>query len=321
MLSMDILFNRFPLVVNVELANVLGLSESIVLQQVHYWLQKNKEEGRNLKDGFTWTYNTYIDWQEQFPFWSDSTIKRTISKLENMGLLVSASYNKEKFDRTKWYRIDYDALNNLVTARCGQNDPIDNIGVSEDESAITQEEALPNDHSQTNDARQALNIRLGQNDPIEDSKLTKSTMSNCPDPSGQFDPMDDVKLTRPIPETNNRDYPETTTTGSCCCEEKLEQIKRLFHDSGIDISSEHAIKQLAAAYSGKEIKIIAATLADRKKRGYITNPGGVLSARPAAVASAILKGEFYPIEPGSKNNKAVTTYSDYETYIPPEQGG
>jgi hypothetical protein len=110
---MDILFNKVPLqlVVNVELANILGLNECIVLQQVHYWLEKNKKEGRNFKDGFIWIYNTYADWQEQFPFWSDSTIKRIFSKLEDMSLLVSASYNN-----TKWYRIDYDMLNNLVTA-------------------------------------------------------------------------------------------------------------------------------------------------------------------------------------------------------------
>jgi hypothetical protein len=139
-------------------------------------------------------------------------------------------------------------------------------------------------------------------------------MSICPAPSGQNDPMDDVNLTRPIPETNNRDYPETTTTDSCCCEEKIKQI---FHDSGIDISSDQTINQLAAAYSDKEIKIIAATLADRKKRGYITNPGGILTSRPAAIASSILKGEFYPIKPGPKNNKAITTYSDYEIYVPP----
>ena len=37
-----------------KLAKWLGLNEAILLQQIHYWLQKNAEDGRNLEEGRYW---------------------------------------------------------------------------------------------------------------------------------------------------------------------------------------------------------------------------------------------------------------------------
>lgn len=107
-----LLINELPLMVLPKLANAIGLNEAIVLQQIHYWLGKST----NVRDGYTWVYNSYPEWQEQFPFWSIDTIKRTIHKLEKTGLLVSDSFNTMKMDRTKWYRIDYDSLSEMETA-------------------------------------------------------------------------------------------------------------------------------------------------------------------------------------------------------------
>ena len=47
------------------------------------------------------------------PFWSESTIKRTIKSLEEQGYLLSANYNRLKMDKTKWYSIDYEKLAEL----------------------------------------------------------------------------------------------------------------------------------------------------------------------------------------------------------------
>lgn len=53
-------------------------------------------------------YNTYEGWKKQFPFWSESTIRRTIVRLEKKGIVVSRY--RSQMDKTKWYRIDYDVL-------------------------------------------------------------------------------------------------------------------------------------------------------------------------------------------------------------------
>ena len=105
-----LLFDDHPLVVNPQLAKLIGLNEAIVLQQVHYWVNLNEKAGKNFKDDFTWTYNTLKAWQEQFPFWSAMTIRRTIASLEKSGYLISANLNKMRSDKTKWYRVAPDIL-------------------------------------------------------------------------------------------------------------------------------------------------------------------------------------------------------------------
>lgn len=96
-----------------ELAVKLGLYEAFVLQQVHYWLLQSKHE----IEGRMWVYNTYEDWNKQLPFMSLSTVKRAILKLEKQGILISGCFNKFRVDKTKWYTINYDVLDqmNLLT--------------------------------------------------------------------------------------------------------------------------------------------------------------------------------------------------------------
>lgn len=114
-----LLFDSQPLVIDPALAVKIGLNEAIFIQQIHYWIEVNKRDNKNNYDGYHWTYNSYPEWQKQFPFWSEATIKRTVYRLESKGLLVSSNYNKRGFDKTKWYRIDYDKLNQITS---GQND-------------------------------------------------------------------------------------------------------------------------------------------------------------------------------------------------------
>ncbi|MED5041081.1 DnaD domain protein [Geobacillus stearothermophilus] len=100
------LLDEKPLIILPSLAKEIGLNEAIILQQLHYWLQ----ESQNIRDGYKWVYNTYEDWQKQFPFWSKNTIIRAIKSLEKKGLIVTGNYNKLAIDNTKWYRIDYEKL-------------------------------------------------------------------------------------------------------------------------------------------------------------------------------------------------------------------
>ena len=57
------------------------------------------------------------------PFWSLSTIKRTISNLQKKDYLIVDRFNKAGFDKTNWYSIDYDNLNKGLNQRLVQNEP------------------------------------------------------------------------------------------------------------------------------------------------------------------------------------------------------
>ena len=109
----NLLLDDRPLVIQPKLIELLGdPTEAIILQQIHYWLVKNM----NIKDGYSWVYNSIKDWNKQFKWLSEPTLKRKFKSLEDKGLLITGNYNKAKFDRTKWYRIDYDALDEMVQA-------------------------------------------------------------------------------------------------------------------------------------------------------------------------------------------------------------
>lgn len=106
----NLLFDERPLVILPSLAVALGdLDEAAILQQIHYWTQKNM----NVVDGYSWVYNSMDEWQKQFPWLSKRSLDRKFKKLKEKNLLVIENHNKKKFDKTNWYRINYEELNKL----------------------------------------------------------------------------------------------------------------------------------------------------------------------------------------------------------------
>jgi hypothetical protein len=106
----NLLINEPPLQVLPSLAIALNsVDKAIILQQIHYWIARSS----NVKDNYKWVYNSVSEWHKQFPWLSEKTVQRYLKDLENHGLLITGNYNKAKFDRTKWYRINYEALDSL----------------------------------------------------------------------------------------------------------------------------------------------------------------------------------------------------------------
>jgi DNA-binding PadR family transcriptional regulator len=135
---MRLLIDEPPLQVLPSLATAIGLNKAIVLQQLHYWLQTSSHQ----IEGKKWIYNTYEEWRKQFPFWSEKTIKRTFRELEKDGLIVTTTkFNKSKFDKTKWYTINYEKLaeieNRIMSLRRGQIDPTRESICPDEKSKLT----------------------------------------------------------------------------------------------------------------------------------------------------------------------------------------
>lgn len=104
-----LLINEDPLPIMPLLAEVVGLNEAVVLQQVHFWVEYGKANNDRHKyhDGHWWTYGTYTYWKNKnFRWWAEKTVYRIFRSLEEKGLLVSGNYNRMWSDQTKWYRIN-----------------------------------------------------------------------------------------------------------------------------------------------------------------------------------------------------------------------
>ncbi|PHM45903.1 replication protein [Xenorhabdus mauleonii] len=171
----SLLLKSRPLVVNPELAVRLGLNEAIVLQQLQYWLTET-ESGIDA-NGRRWIYNTIEKWQEQFPFFSESTIKRAFANLKKMNVLRIEQINKSNHDRTNYYSINY-------------------------------EHALLNDEvkmTPSNDSKS--HRRTGQNDLIDKRKMKRSNGSDCAALNGSNWPD--------LTENTTEITTETTAENSC----------------------------------------------------------------------------------------------------------
>lgn len=107
---------------NAKMAEEIGLNEAIVLGQLCYWISINEKAGRNFKDGRYWTYNTFEQWREQFPWWSVATIKRIFASLKKSGFIVTGRYNERGYDQTKWYAVVSEKLLPYVDSPSDQND-------------------------------------------------------------------------------------------------------------------------------------------------------------------------------------------------------
>ena len=76
-------------------------------------LQRN---GRSeyLFNGKWWIQATYDEWvAREFPWLSASSVKRFFRDLEEQGIVISRQEEKS-MDRSKWYTIDFDALEELL---------------------------------------------------------------------------------------------------------------------------------------------------------------------------------------------------------------
>ncbi|HCL5401260.1 TPA: conserved phage C-terminal domain-containing protein [Citrobacter freundii] len=136
---MSLLMTSRPIVINPDLAYSIGLNEAIALQQINYWLKETNSGMES--DGVRWIYNTTEQWLEQFPFWSESTLKRTFTRLKTLGVLKIEQLNKSQRDMTNFYTINYESelldevkVTESKRSKCatpaGQNDTMGEVKVT-----------------------------------------------------------------------------------------------------------------------------------------------------------------------------------------------
>lgn len=132
------------------LAEKLGINEAIILDKIHKFM--NSPKNKNIHSGKNYVYNSYKKWHTNiFPFLSESTIKRAITRLENLKILESDNFNKLKFDKTKHYTINYLKIDKII------ND-------YEAESKISELNLLNKKSKQV--------IRVSQNEPNSNSNIS-----------------------------------------------------------------------------------------------------------------------------------------------------
>ena len=319
-----LLINEVPLMCLPSLAVKIGLNEALFIQQLHYWVDRSK----NIIDGRQWVYNTMADWSRQFPFWSQKTLSRTISNLEKQKLVISGNYNQKGYDRTKWYTIDYLALERLEkeepeTENHEESEP----DVSGENDAVVSDQSIgtkcPHEENQgfagtMGDAAvgdQSIGTKcpheenqgimdtvgdasvgdqsIGTNCPYEEIQglpgpLAENAQNDrfigtsCPNPSGHFVPMESNNLSSPIPENNNREFSEKTTTNRneetvvgdmVNIKDSLDRLLFVMPSYGITLAT---AKKFIAEYGLEAVEQQWELLKKALQKGKINNPAGWL---------------------------------------------
>ena len=91
---------------NTEIADMYGVNEAILIENIYFWVSKNKANGKHYHDGKYWTYNSTKAFSELFYYWSESQIERIIKSLVDKNVIEIGNYNEMKFDRTRWISLN-----------------------------------------------------------------------------------------------------------------------------------------------------------------------------------------------------------------------
>lgn len=89
----------YPLIASPTLAQAYGVASAIFLQKLHYCLQSNDAQLFQQQKFF---YHSYEQWAETLGTYSPSTIKRIVSKLKKVGILVV-----KKLSQNKWIQTNF----------------------------------------------------------------------------------------------------------------------------------------------------------------------------------------------------------------------
>lgn len=94
----------------VDDAVLYGVEKAVLLNNLKYWLDHAKANGKKAIDGYYWTFNSATAFAELIPYISPSKIGRLMRELESEGVVIVGNHNRAGYDRTKWYTMPEYAL-------------------------------------------------------------------------------------------------------------------------------------------------------------------------------------------------------------------
>ena len=322
MAATSLLISDYPLTVQPNLAVLLGLNEAIFLQQLQYWI--SREAGICDEYGRRWIYNTVKQWNVQFPFWSESTIKRTIKSLEDQEVMLSTvignSYNK-----TKAYTINYDLIEELsekivhkqfqasvesVDRRISAPPPMrEQMEYAEDVHAPEDTQLKHESADMLEDDTESQKVKVGE--PRISVKMTPHEEQDEPYRSVKMTPQgkgSEIPIAERVCTSSSRARVTETTTENThrIRETTTGDVRGLCAALGVSTSS---LEQFIRRYGEEKVRDKARLLEIAMQTKIIRNPTGWLHAA--------LKENytFAPVTPRQESTPAQTQPPG--SYVPP----
>lgn len=90
---------------DIRIAKDYGINAAVLLNNMYFWIEKNRANNTNYYDGYYWTFNSKKAFAELFPYLNERQIDYALKKLIDGGIIITGNYNKMAYDRTLWYAI------------------------------------------------------------------------------------------------------------------------------------------------------------------------------------------------------------------------
>lgn len=117
-----------------EIAKIVGVEAAVLFHSLYLWCDYNEQHKQNFKDGRHWTYQTAKQINYYFPYWGESKIDRMINVLRDADLIEVCLYNKENYDRTRWFAVNYKKLHSILHEQQDETSILQTHGVNVDAS-------------------------------------------------------------------------------------------------------------------------------------------------------------------------------------------
>ena len=105
---------------DVDIAKKYGVQCAVILENLYFWIEKNRANDRHYYDGHYWTYNSKKAFADLMPYMTPKQIDYAIKKLVDADVLITGNYNKSAYDRTLWYAITNYGYSILQNCQMGE---------------------------------------------------------------------------------------------------------------------------------------------------------------------------------------------------------
>jgi DnaD/phage-associated family protein len=148
---------------DIEIAKEYGVLEAILLNNLQYWIEKNKANDVNYYDGYYWTFNSTRAFNQLFPYASQRQIQNALKKLKEQEIIQTGNYNKSTYDRTLWYA--FTKKGECIMQKCKMEDANLSNGLCKNV------EPIPNINTNINTNNKTTSTNSGESGQVVDKCL------------------------------------------------------------------------------------------------------------------------------------------------------
>ena len=92
----------------------LGLGAVLFLQQLHE-LMSFESSIDVITEGGKWICRSYTEWSKEIELISECSVRRAVSNLKSLGIILRKKLSDNKLNQTYYYSIDYDQLKKIIS--------------------------------------------------------------------------------------------------------------------------------------------------------------------------------------------------------------